>query len=108
MELPLTPYLNWEFLTYQVTARFGQRILVTDITNDAPSSQIAKESDFLIFDNKAVLAHDYSRDGLLQGAWLIEDPQAVERYVHFFQEARARSIPLGAFERLHLDRDDDA
>jgi hypothetical protein len=84
-----------------VTARFGQRVLVVDITDDIPSNPLKRGSDFLIFDSSAVLAHDYDSQGLLRGAWFISDPEMVRQYLSFFEQARERSVPLGSFERTY-------
>lgn len=98
VEFPMTPYLEWEFLTYQRSARYGERILVTDITNDPKGSLAKSSSDFVMFDNRIVLAHDYGVDGILKGAWLVTRPNDVEAYIATFNDVRVRAIPLGVFE----------
>lgn len=101
VQVPLTRYLDWEFKTYQHTARWGQRIGICDITNNSQDSLLNQASDFLIFDNSTVLAHDYSKEGLLKGAWLIDDSASVSKYNNLFDMIRQKSIPLAAFERKH-------
>lgn len=101
VELPLTSYLEWEFLTYQVTARYGQRILIADLGDVETSKPLKDGSDFLIFDGKCILAHDYDHTGLLSGGWFIDEPRSVEAYNSFFRAGIKTSVPLGVFEHMH-------
>lgn len=98
VELPLSDYLKWEFDVYRLVAQFGQRILVTDITNDSKTSLLSRASDCIIFDRKVALRNHYDEQGVMRGAWLTEDPQIVSQYLQTFQEARQRSVPLAVFQ----------
>lgn len=101
VEFPLTDYLKWELRTYEQTVKFGQRILIADITGDPADSLLRRSSDFLMFDDREVLAHDYTRDGELRGAFDITDQSQVAAYREVAQTAIARSISLGAFAFKH-------
>jgi hypothetical protein len=101
VEFPLTPYLQWELLTYQVSVKYGERILLTDVTGESRTSVLRRGDDFLMFDKKTVLAHNYDREGHLQGAWLIEKDSHVAQYAAFFEHARQGAVPLGVFEAQH-------
>jgi hypothetical protein len=99
VELPLSDYLRWEFETYKISAKYGERILVADITNDRDNS-IAKQSvDFNMFDTYAVLIPTYDSGGLLNGALLIDRVEYVQQFAKFAREMIARSEPLAMFER---------
>jgi hypothetical protein len=99
VELPLTPYLEWEFKSYRVSARYGQMILVVDLTEHDRSGDFFRSHDFLLFDAATVLIHDYGQEGLLCGGWLIEDPATVGLYSDLAARLIPASVPLGVFER---------
>jgi len=89
-------------LTYQITALFGQRILLCDISSESKDSIANTSSDFLMFDNRVVLRHDYNKeDGSLKGALLINEPGIVKKYAEFIDSCRSSSVSLGSFERIH-------
>lgn len=100
-ELPLSQYLKWEFMSYQVSARYGERILVNDISNLPEQSSLKSGGDYVMFDNRIVLRHNYNSSGLLEGAWLIERKEDVEKYKAFGQLARYDAVPLAQFEHQH-------
>jgi hypothetical protein len=99
VELPLSDYLRWEFQSYRVSARYGERILVLDLTGAPRSGPLWNSGDFVLFDCSAVLVHRYDPDGFLRGGWLIDHPAAVEGYVRLAEACLPACMPLGLFER---------
>jgi hypothetical protein len=104
IELPLSAYLKWEFETYKISAKYGERILVIDLTDGEFGSEFKQSMDFNLFDDVAVLVPTYDSGGKLDGAFLIDDPEHVERFGNFSRELIKRSEPLAVFERRqHLE-----
>jgi len=101
VELPLSDYLQYEFKSYQLSAKYGERILIIDITNpnDNIKLELSNLTDFLLFDDYAVLIHKYNKNGLFQGGWLADKPNDIEFFLKISQEAIKISIPLGTFEK---------
>jgi hypothetical protein len=98
VERPLTDYTRWELHSYDISVRYGERILIVDITGQPASSPIRRLSDFLIFDGKAVMAHDYDSSGLIKGGWVIDTPEQVRRYADAIALCMKTAVPLGVFE----------
>ena len=100
-ELPLTPYLEWEFQSYILSAQYGETILITDFTNLPRDSRIWNTRDFLLFDSRAVLIHDYKSDGSLDGGWLSRDKELIEKCEQLVVELASTAVPLGVFISRH-------
>lgn len=101
VERPLTPYLEWEFLTYQISSQYGERILIADVTDQPGSSPLRGGRDFVMFDRKIVLAHNYEPAGLLDGAWVIDEERQCAQYGRYFTTMLQHSIPLASFIARH-------
>jgi hypothetical protein len=102
VERPLSSYLEWEMMTYQQTAKFGERILIRDISEPTQSNAaIEAGHDFLVFDQKHVYVNDYGTAGIFAGGWYVSDPKDIEIYNQLFSMARQSSILLGEYELLH-------
>lgn len=97
VEFPLTDYVKWEMMTYHISASYGQRILVRDITAEPEKGSVKASSDFVMFDDQIVLRHVYQPDGQLRGALLFEGARAA-RYNEFVKTLLPEALPLGAFE----------
>lgn len=98
VEKPLTDYLKWELETYNVSVKYGERILIADITDQQQGSYFRKLTDFIIFDDRAVMAHNYDRDGLIQGGWIVDQPSQVQKYSEAIKACSGISLPLGVFQ----------
>jgi hypothetical protein len=99
VERPFTPYLEWEMMTYQQTAKFGERIMIRDISEpSAENEDIRAGHDFLIFDKKHVFVNDYGENGIFAGGWYIDDLQDITIYNKLFSSALAGSMLLGEYE----------
>ena len=101
IELPPSSYLKWEFKTYNETARYGEKILVCNLMHDRSREMLWNTSDFMLFDHLGVLIHDYDANGLLTGAWLVEDADLIQHYNAVAREFVKSSVPLAVFEREH-------
>jgi len=101
VELPLSLYLSWEFKTYKISARYGERILIADFTAEDKSDDVVSAPDFILFDSFAVLIPEYDVDGLLKGARLIEGGQEVAKFKTIAHKLLSLSVPLAIFERRH-------
>lgn len=101
VEFPLTDYVKWELRTYEQTVKFGQRILILDITGEPEDSVLRRSADFLMFDDREVLAHDYGREGNLRGVFNMTDEGHVAPYREVARLALERSVSLGAFAFKH-------
>lgn len=101
VELPLSSYLRWEFQTYQITARFGERIAIADLSKPG-TERLAQAIDFNLFDRSAALIPKYGPDGKFIGADFIEDVDDVSELHDFARYALAHSVPLAVFEQTHL------
>ena len=98
VELPLSEYLKWELQTYAVSARYGETILLGDITNEPIDGALNQASDFILYDDRHVFVHDYSSEGLLSGGWLIEDVDYIAKCRDIARQFLAISVPLAVFE----------
>jgi hypothetical protein len=101
VELPLSPYLNWEFQSYIISAQYGETILVADVTNSDRNGALWNATDFLLFDSFAVLVHDYDSDGCLHGGWVCQDQASVKHYADLASQYTSVSVPLAVFMANH-------
>lgn len=75
VEHPFTAYLEAEFYSYILSEQLGETILcVSRAELDQTETYVP---DFLLFDNKLALVHEYDQRGTRKGGWCIDDPSAV-------------------------------
>jgi hypothetical protein len=69
---PLTPYLEYELIGYQIRATMGENI---EVVHCDAKLQLPNEDyfDYLLFDHDAALIHDYGKLGRQTGGWLSMD-----------------------------------
>jgi len=93
---PLTPYLGYELMSYQIRAAMGERIEVVryDATLRLPNEDYF---DFLLFDRHTVLIHDYGGLGRQAGGWLSEAGGVIARLEATALALRQTAIPLVRF-----------
>lgn len=103
VERPFSDYLKWEFLTYRISAGYGERILILESQAITEEEEKLPLGDFLLFDSQCVLVHDYDRSGLLRGGWHVNRSSDVHAYKERFEKALSASVPLAEFEYLHHD-----
>lgn len=95
---PLTPYLKYEFLTYKMGARYGEKILIADVTDDQFSSLFSATEDCLVFDSHRVLVNKYDQTGSWTSGVAVENPVKVAHFIEIINQLRAISVPLGHYE----------
>lgn len=98
---PFTPYLKYEFLTYKIGARYGEKILIADVTNDQSDSLYSAAEDCLIFDGRHVLLNKYDSMGKWTHGVAVGNPTEVKCFVEHAQKLRTISVPLGHYEATH-------
>ncbi|MFJ4411346.1 MULTISPECIES: DUF6879 family protein [unclassified Streptomyces] len=87
---PLTDYLRFEFMYYDVHARAGDDIRILDVT-DRPNP-LHGVSDFWILDGATVVLMNYAQDGTQISRELYEgDPAS---FVEYQRVAVAESVPF--------------
>lgn len=104
IELPLSPYIQWELQFHILSAQYGETILVADLTNAKDDHLLWDSRDFLLFDEFAVLIHDYDSSGVLLGGWVCKDEQLVKRYSNLAEKMTLVSLPLAVFMNDHPSR----
>ena len=99
VELPLTPYLRYEFKSYPIGARYGQRVVVLNLEDGDNRATFSDVGELMVFDDFACMIHDYDAEGLMKGTWIIEGKDGVAPYVELVNRLEERSVPLGVAER---------
>jgi hypothetical protein len=99
---PLTEYLMFEMWNYVVRAERGETIEVAVIpADDLRPLPNHSYFDFLLFDDRAALVHDYGLDGLQVGGWVTTSPMSLRRLAETADFVRRNAIPLEAFLERH-------
>ena len=101
---PLTPYLEWEFLSYEISIRNGQRVSLYPAEAHAAADDI---SDFVLFDDYACMIHRYSERGEHEGGVLLDEPTVIEELADIHHHLSGLALPFheavdyGADQRWH-------
>jgi len=102
VSLPLSRYVTFEMWNYLVRARRGETVEVALAPPDDPRPLPNHTFfDFLLFDDRAALVHDYGLDGLQVGGWLVTSPPALARLAGTAERTRRRAVPFDTFVRRH-------
>ncbi len=92
---PLTPYLEYELLSYRIRVELGENIEVVrcDTGTRLPDERYF---DFLLFDRHTALIHDYgtAEIGRQTGGWLTHGPEVIVRLEQTVASLRGRAVPL--------------
>jgi hypothetical protein len=95
---PLTPYLAYELMAYQIRASMGENI---EVVRFAATAQLPSEEyfDFLLFDRRTALIHDYGTGciGRQVGGWVTHDADTI-----VFLEGKASTLRPAALPLLHF------
>lgn len=96
---PLTDYLRYELLNYQIRAELGENI---EIVRCGPEVTLPSEQyfDFLLFDQHTALIHDYGvgEVGHQTGGWLTREPATLGGLEETAVRLRADAESLRAFQ----------
>ncbi|MFJ8842078.1 DUF6879 family protein [Streptomyces cyaneofuscatus] len=87
---PLTDYLRFEFMYYDVHSRAGDDIRILDVTGR--SSPLDGAPDFWLFDRSEVVLMHYAEDGTQTGRELYEGDPAP--FVEYQRIALRESVPF--------------
>jgi hypothetical protein len=92
---PLTPYLAYELMAYQIRATMGENIEVVrfDAATQLPSEECF---DFLLFDRHTALIHDYGAGdvGRQTGGWVTHDADIIASLGDKASAFRHAALPL--------------
>jgi hypothetical protein len=92
---PLTPYLEYELLSYRIRAEMGENI---EVVSCDPALRLPDERhfDFLLFDRHTALIHDYGTGevGHQDGGWLTREPGVIVALEEAITALRQRALPL--------------
>lgn len=92
---PLTPYLEYELLSYHIRAELGENI---EVVRWDPALTLPDERhfDFLLFDRHTALIHDYGigKVGRQTGGWLTNEPHVIANLEETISSLRRDSIAL--------------
>jgi hypothetical protein len=92
---PLTPYLEYELLSYRIRADLGERI---EVVSCEPGRRLPDEQrfDFLLFDRRTALIHDYGtvEVGRQTGGWLTHQPDVITSLESVVTGLRRQAVPL--------------
>lgn len=84
IEFPLSPYLRWELEVYKYNHEQGERIFCCNrYSLDKIFEEFAKH-DFMIFDARLAFVHDYDKDGLISGGWMVSDQEKIRNLISLY------------------------
>jgi len=86
---PVSDYLKWELECYRFNSVHGERIYFTDRTSLFDEYAT---NDFIIFDNKVAVIHNYDQHGEIQGGWIVQNIDHIENLIMLFSLIKASSI----------------
>lgn len=86
LSYPLTDYLRYEMINYEIRSRLGENIEFI-----VPSFPVESYFDFLLFDSRTALIHDYGEGpvGHQTGGWVSHSPEVLEALADIITELRA-------------------
>ncbi|URM99340.1 hypothetical protein LUW76_36210 [Actinomadura madurae] len=92
---PLTDYLRYEMINYEIRSRLGENIEFI-----SPSLPVENYFDFLLFDARSALIHDYGDGpvGFQVGGWFTQVPQTLEALAGIVDDLRSHGRPVAAAE----------
>ena len=92
---PLTPYLEYELLSYRIRAEMGENI---EIVRSEPELGLPDKQyfDFLLFDQHTALIHDYGTGevGRQTGGWITHEQAVIDGLTTIVARLRERAMPL--------------
>jgi hypothetical protein len=95
LQEPLSPYLEYELLSYRIRADMGENI---EVVTCEPTLRLPDEQhfDFLLFDRRTALIHDYGTGeiGRQTGGWLAREPQVIAGLEEIAATLRLKAVPL--------------
>ena len=98
VHLPLTAYLDYEMMAYAIRAKLGENIRVARFPEAVPLPS-DEYFDFLLFDRRTALIHDYGSDavGVQSGGWLVDNPETIKLLEDKALTALRDAVPVERF-----------
>jgi hypothetical protein len=92
---PVTPYLKYELIAYEIRAAMGENI---EVVRFDPVLRLPNEDhfDFLLFDQHTALIHDYGSgdSGVQTGGWLTHSMDVITSLEQEALKLRRNAVPL--------------
>lgn len=102
VELPLTPYLEFEIASYEVSLELGEKIYFISKEDAADLSLPTSLQDFLMFDESIVhLQFLNPESGEWQYTELLDEPEEVQEFVETKKKLLEHAKPMHDFLELH-------
>lgn len=73
IEMPLSQYVKWEVQNYFVNMDYGERVFVCNYVAVKEFADRHANRDFIVFDARLAVVHDFDLEGTLQGGWVVEN-----------------------------------
>lgn len=99
IKFPMSAYLKWAIYSYKYNASQGERIFWCNEVALREYFGKYVQHDFMIFDSRFAVIHNYNDDGLIIGGWLVEDSDRIGKLLSIFSFIKANCHP---FEALNV------
>ncbi|OOQ57376.1 DUF6879 family protein [Mucilaginibacter pedocola] len=96
LRYPLNKYCLRQFSSYRISQDNGEKIYIMDNEKKLDEISEGQIRDFVIFDEQAVLLHQYE-DNNFVGGTLFETESEVEPFLKTFQGLEQESIPFNQY-----------
>jgi hypothetical protein len=73
VQFPISAYIKWEVEVYRINSSFGERIFCSNVVAVDWLFEKYIKHDFMVFDSRVALIHNYDESGEIQGGWIIHD-----------------------------------
>jgi len=95
--LPLTSYLRWELGAYAFNEAHGESIYFVERALEANLFDSYAHHDFVLFDERLALIHDYDFQGTIQGGWELNSREGMLRLRELYQLLLDHAEPYREF-----------
>ena len=97
---PLSDYLTqYEFPAYRESFLLGEEILILESQQLPDMVSRSELTDYLLFDNRCALVHDYDDAGQQHGGWFVNEWPVVEGIGALSAALLKPAIPLEQYDR---------
>jgi hypothetical protein len=89
----LSPYLQYELISYEIRQAMGEYIEVVRL----PSGLTLPNDDyldFLLFDRRTALIHDYGDSGSQSGGWMTHNTDTIDALERTVLDLRKAAKPI--------------
>lgn len=103
VEFPIIEYLKWEIECYHFNSFYCEKIYFSKKSDLEDIFNNVAKHDFMVFDRKTALIHDYNNYGEIQGGWLVVDPIHIDSLIMLYSIIRASSLEYSVFLKKFSD-----